>query len=212
MKKTVTYDTWGDLGCFTQPSLKAERFTYPVITPSAARGLTESIFWKPEIFWRVRKIEVMSPIRYTSMKRNEIGHKFDKADLENGYIMLADENRVQRNTLCVVEPYYRITVEVELRGDQPEENVIKYREQLVRRISRGSCYKRPFFGCREFVAEFSEPDPSRTPIGEDAHFGTMLFDIVRDEDGKALDVLTFDAIMEGGVITVPQEQYGEMVR
>lgn len=210
MRRTVTYDAWGELGCFTQPSLKAERYTYPVITPSSARGVTESIFWKPEIFWRVVSIEVMSPIRYTSMKRNEVGKKFNKSDLNGGYQFLAEENRVQRNTVCVADPYYRITAEIVLMGNQPEENINKYREQFERRLFRGGCFKRPFFGCREFVVEFSEPDPQRSPLQESRDFGIMLFDINRDENGNAIDVITFDAVMKDGVIAVPQHLYEEM--
>ncbi len=193
---------WGDYACFTRPEMKAERVSYPVMTPSAARGVLESIFWKPEFQWRVREIWVLKPIQYTSLIRNEVGSKIP---LRNPEPIFADEMRVQRHTLALREVAYVIVAEMVLKA-VTDRNIVAYYDQFRRRVARGQCYMQPYLGCREFSAFFGKPDPNDRPIDLTMELGQMLGEI--QYNGRINQPVFFSARLEQGILQVPAAIYG----
>ncbi len=210
----VSVQVWGDLACFTRPEMKVERVSYEVMTPSAARGVLESIFWKPEMRWQIVSISVLRPIRTFSILRNEVTETISDKTVRkwmNGTeepLFLADENRAQRHTLALRDVAYRIDAQPVLR-DHADQDLAAYRDQFRRRVTRGQCYMRPYLGCREFAAGFGDPDGAQ-PISFTGDLGQMLFDLRYDpEEGRAEPVF-FDARLEDGVLHVPQDLYEEV--
>jgi CRISPR-associated protein Cas5d len=204
---------WGELACFTRPEMKAERVSYPVMTPSAARGVLEAIFWKPEFAWQVREIRVLKPIRHYSVLRNEVNSKATVstartwATAGGGYF--AEEDRAQRHTLALRDVEYLLKADIVLRPHATDD-VAKYRDQFRRRVARGQCYHRPCLGCREFAAEFGEPGGSERPIDVTDDLGRMLFDLdyAPDRSGRGTPRF-FVARLESGVLRIPQELYAQ---
>lgn len=202
---------WGDFACFTRPEMKAERVSYSVMTPSAARGVLEAIFWKPEFSWQVREIWVLTPIRHFSILRNEVNSKaaFSTARgwARTGGGYLADEDRAQRHTLALRDVAYLIKADIVL-APHATEDVAKYRDQFRRRVNRGQCYHQPYLGCREFVASFAPPDGTEQPIDLSDDLGRMLFDLdyAADKSGRGTPRF-FTARLEGGILLVPPELY-----
>lgn len=199
---------WGDLACFTRPEMKAERVTYPVMTPSAARGVLEAIFWKPQFTWVVHEILVLNPISYTSFLRNEVSTRQSvqaargwATDGLGGYA--APEDRTQRHTLALRDVAYIIRADMRLRPGVTD-NVAKYRDQFRRRVARGQCFSTPYLGCREFSAFFGAPDGNeRTQPLTDA-LGTMLNDIEYDPARPGTgQPRFFDARLEQGILRIP---------
>lgn len=169
----------GDLACFTRPEMKVERVSYPVMTPSAARGVLEAIFWKPEFRWVVRSIEVLRPIRFVSLQRNEINGRQSETTARlvlDGDPYLADEDRAQRQTLALRDVAYVIHADVQLQPGV-HHDVAKYRDMFRRRVRKGQRFQQPFFGCREFAAMFDEPVADEKPIPETRELGRMLHDV-----------------------------------
>ncbi len=192
---------WGDLACFTRPEMKVERVTYPVMTPSAARGVLEAVFWKPEFSWKVKEVWVLKPIQYFSILRNEVNKRASKERAATGYDATAD--RAQRHTLALRCVDYVIFADVQLKPDV-EEDPAKYRDQFVRRVRDSRCFATPYLGCREFSAYFAEPDGSETLIDLSEDLGPMLLDIGYDADGSGRGTPRFfDAKLEHGVLRVP---------
>ncbi len=194
---------WGDFACFTRPEMKVERVSYPCMTPSAARGVLEAIFWRPEFTWVVRQIDILRPIRYFSILRNEVKSKAAARSAQAGSVMLADEERTQRHTLALRDVAYVIHADVALRPHARTENPAKYRDQFRRRVAAGRCYRQPYLGCREFGAFFGEPaGQAPAPIDED--LGPMLLDIeyAPCDSGRGTPIF-FDARIEGGRLSVP---------
>jgi CRISPR-associated protein Cas5d len=218
----VAVKVWGDWACFTRPELKAERVSYPMMTPSAARGVLEAIFWKPEFHWRVRQIHVLRsaqpeqnrvPIgiseppefyRYFSIMRNEINSKATGTP-----ISIADA-RTQRHTLALRNVAYLILADVEVRPDI-QESPVKFRDQFRRRVERGRCFHRPYLGCREFAADFAPQDGTEDALrfrhADPIDLGLMLFDIARSPDGTNVPYF-FQAELNDGVLDVPGVLYG----
>lgn len=200
---------WGDFACFTRPEMKVERVSYPVMTPSAARGILEAIFWKPEFEWRIREVMVLKPIRHFSILRNEINEKQSQRAASGwqnkggGYF--ADEDRAQRHTLALRDVAYVIKADIVLRA-HADADVAKYRDQLRRRVHRGQCQHRPAFGCREFAADFCEPDGNEQPIQANDDLGLMLGDMDYGLAGRAKPVF-FRAQLENGILRVPESIY-----
>jgi CRISPR-associated protein Cas5d len=199
---------WGPLACFTRPEMKVERVSYTVMTPSAARGILEAIFWKPEFSWRVQEIHVLKSIRYFSILRNEVQRK---ASARSDQAFYADEDRTQRHTLGLRDVAYIIRADVAVRGhctDHPA----KFRDQFRRRVERGQCYHRPGLGCREFAAEFGPRQPGDTPVSEPAEvdLGLMLFDLKYRGEYGPHEPRFFEARLERGVLRVPQHLYAEV--
>lgn len=157
---------WGDWACFTRPEMKVERVSYPVMTPSAARGVLEAIFWKPQFRWDVHEIVVLNPIAYFSILRNEVNTvASDRSALAwatsgGGYV--ASDDRAQRHTLGLRDVAYIIRADIVVQPGV-DEHPAKFRDQFRRRVARGQCYAQPYLGCREFTAFFGEPGPEDVP-------------------------------------------------
>ena len=198
---------WGDYACFTRPEMKVERVSYPVMTPSAARGALEAIFWKPQVAWRIEEIHVLKPIAYASILRNEINDRQSDrsargwAKSGGGYDASASTNRAQRHTLALRDVAYVVRAQLALQ-DGVDDDIAKYRDQFRRRVASGRCFATPYLGCREFSAAFGEPAPSNTPINRSEDLGLMLLDIDYDPDGRGTPRF-FHASLEGGVLRVP---------
>ncbi len=198
---------WGDFACFTRPEMKVERVTYPVITPSAARGVLEAIFWKPEFRWSVREIWVLKPVNYFSILRNELNSRQSERAAagwrQNGGGYDATADRAQRHTLALRDVEYLIRAELEVRPDVNEDPA-KFRDQFRRRVRSGRCFAIPYLGCREFAAAFGEPSGDERPIDWTEEIGPMLLDIAYQPDGSGRGrPLFFDARVERGVLKVP---------
>lgn len=198
----LTVKVWNDYGAlFTRPEFGAERVSYPVMTPSAARGVLEAIFWKPEFTWKVRFIQVLKPIRHFSILRNEMNSWQSASAAKNAnYHYFADDDRAQRHSLCLRDVAYIISADICLK---PHANapVAKYRAQFRRRVAKGQCHHQPYLGTREFSAFFAEPDGTETPIEHSDELGLMLWDLefVSDPESKQIEFLTHDAT--GGKVT-----------
>jgi CRISPR-associated protein Cas5d len=197
----------GEFACFTRPEMKVERVTYPVPTPSAARGILEAIFWKPEITWRVEEIWVLKPIRYFSILRNEVNSRISEVVARRwqreggGYDAAAD--RAQRHTLALRDVAYLIRAHVHVKPEVGED-VAKYRDQFRRRVRDGRCFATPYLGCREFSASFREPDGTERPIDLTDDLGMMLYDLEYAPDGSGRGrPRFFHARLERGVLYVP---------
>ena len=198
---------WGDWACFTRPEMKVERVSYPVMTPSAARGVLEAIFWKPQFTWRVERIEVLKPIRYQSILRNEVTSRASErtarqwARQGGGYAVTMD--RTQRHTLALRDVGYVIHAQVDVKSDAGDDPA-KFRDQFRRRVAKGRCFARPYLGCREFAADFAAPDGGERPIDRTEDLGPMLFDLEYATDGSGRGAPRFfDARLECGVLHVP---------
>ena len=226
--KTFCLDVKGDFACFTRPEMKVERVSYDVITPSAVRAIFSAIFWKPAIKWNVKKIEVLSPIKWISVRRNEVG-----AVAVKNPIMIED-SRQQRAGLFLRDVHYRIYAEMEfipinkrpkVLNEIPEslvsdeerqeirkdENPGKYHAMFERRAKKGQCFNQPYLGCREFSCEFKFVDnPEKAAeefpaIPESRDLGFMLYDMDFEHpnpDGS-INPAFFRATIENGIVNVP---------
>jgi CRISPR-associated protein Cas5d len=202
---------WGELACFTRPEMKAERVSYPVMTPSAARGMVEAIFWKPEIRWEVREIWLLRNIRHFSIMRNEVRSKAVVSTARKwaaeggGYF--AEEDRAQRHTLALRDVAYVIRADAVL-APHATADIAKYRDQFRRRVEHGRCHHRPYLGCREFAASFGPPDPDEEPVDLTDDLGRVLFDMDYAPDGTGAGTPRFfSARLERGILRVPAELY-----
>ena len=205
---------WGDYACFTRPEMKVERVSYPVMTPSAARGALEAIFWKPQVAWRIEEIHVLKPITYASVLRNEINDRQSDRSARRwatdggGYD--ASANRAQRHTLALRDVAYVVRAQLALQ-DGVRDDIAKFRDQFRRRVARGRCFATPYLGCREFSASFGEPGPDDAPIDRSEELGPILLDIDYAADGSGRGVPRFfPAALERGVLHVP-DRFAEAV-
>jgi CRISPR-associated protein Cas5d len=224
---TIHLRTWGDLACFTRPEMKVERVSYSVITPSAARGLLESILYKPQFRWRVRRIAVKKPIRFLAFRRNEVKSRLSPRKPEP---LFADEDRTQRNTLALRDVEYVIEASLHLTPlagltrrvqpnpeDQGDDSPVKYLAMFQRRAEKGQCFAQPCFGCREFPAHFELTDESAMQVGAginpDTDLGLMLYDVFdldvpKDQPPGKVEkpqprITFFPARLKDGVMIVP---------
>jgi CRISPR-associated protein Cas5d len=205
----------GPFACFTRPDLKVERVSYPVITPSAARGLLEAIFWKPQFSYVIRKIEVLKPVQWIQLRRNEVNSIITSHDLgelakNRSFRYDVEQDRDQRNTVALRDVAYRIHAQIRIRpgryeGEPPNES--KYREQLRRRVERGACFSQPFLGCREFSAAFGPATDAAAHGPAREELGVMLHSIEYPQDGEVGPerYRWFRAVLESGVMTVPEK-------
>jgi len=205
----------GVFACFTRPEMKVERVSYDVMTPSAARAIFEAVLWKPAIRWRVEKIEVLSPIRWINLRRNEVGGKIPagsvKTAMKNGEGSLGlyvEEDRQQRAGLFLRDVKYRLHADFEILDRNAENTPVKFAEMFRRRASKGQCFNQPYLGCREFSARFRLVDPVHEPAvtpedlkGERA-LGWMLYDLDYSEPSNPMPRF-FDAVLKDGVMHVP---------
>jgi CRISPR-associated protein Cas5d len=214
---------WGEFACFTRPEFGAERVSYPVMTPSAARGALEAIFWKPEFVWKIHEIQVLNPIQHFSMVRNEMNSWQSASSAKSSdYRYFADEDRAQRHTLGLRDVAYVIKADVALKS-HANADAAKYRDQFRRRVKKGQCHHQPYLGTREFSAFFSEPEAEDRPIHHSDELGLMLLDMdfIADSEGSTMEYFTHDetgakvtkgraqpkffrARLENGVLRVPE--------
>jgi CRISPR-associated protein Cas5d len=208
----VKLQVWGNYACFTRPEMKVERVSYDVITPSAARGILEAIHWKPAIRWIVDKIHVLKPIRFQSIRRNEVGHKISARNVAEamnagsleGLCLYVDEARQQRAATILHDVAYVIEAHFELTEKAAsDDNEGKHREMFVRRAEKGQCFHQPCLGTREFPANFAllegdSPKPDAALEGE-KDLGWMLYDI---DFANGMKPLFYRPAMVDGVIDV----------
>jgi CRISPR-associated protein Cas5d len=230
--KEFCLDVSGPMACFTRPELKVERVSYDVITPSAVRAIFDSIFWKPAIRWQPTKIEVLSPIKWTSIRRNEVGAVASpRTDC-----LYIEEKRQQRNALLLRDVHYRIYAKLVFipkrdriyeRSKNPgidaeendmlhkDENPGKYNAMFERRASKGQCFNQPYFGTREFSVDFQlVTDATKCeekPINESRDLGIMLYDMDYKSETDNQPMF-FRAKMENGVIIIPPKDSEEILR
>ena len=217
-KNRVALRVWGDFACFTRPEMKVERVSYDVMTPSAARGVLEAIYWKPEIRWVIRRIHVLRPIRFTNIRRNELGGVGPSERTLKSYLsgektdvlsQVIEEDRQQRAATILQDVCYLIEAHYEvISGNDPPQ---KHYEMFKRRSSKGQCFHHPYLGCREFVADFEwhEGNAPKTPesLKGERDLGFMLHDIDFQND---MTPKFFRANMTDGVIEVPAFESGEV--
>jgi CRISPR-associated protein Cas5d len=227
--KGFCLDVTGDFACFTRPEMKVERVSYDVITPSAARAIFEAIFWKPAIRWQIKKIEVLAPIRWISVRRNEVGKV---ASARVGSEILIEDARQQRAGLLLRDVRYRLTAEfdfippakrgrvpnpapdwladpVETADHRQDESPAKYAAMFERRAKKGQCFTQPYLGCREFscatvrlVDPAAEPAPAVAELSGTRDLGYMLYDLDFANPAE-IRPLFYRATLIDGVITVP---------
>lgn len=218
----VRIHVYGSLACFTRPEMKVERMSYPVITPSAARGIFEAILYKPEFYWHIRRIHVLKPIRFISLRRNEVKEKASAIRTIHGWMkgqsvrpVVVDatpeeagddkHGRTQRSTVALKDIAYVLDAEIHVRPGVgvPE---AKYLDCFRRRVERGQCFAQPVFGCREFPAYFGPAPENFTPITETRDLGLMVYDVFDlDAPPNAYApafITLFHPVMRKGVITL----------
>lgn len=213
---------WGERACFTRPEMKVERVSYDVMTPSAARGVLEAILWKPGMRWRVDRIDVLRPIAWDAVRRNEVGHKVPVASLRSamsgGPARLGidvEDARQQRAATILRDVDYVVHARIGMTGRAgPSDSLTKFVEMFRRRAGSGQCFQRPYLGTREFAAEFSllaQGEEGPKPVAtEDRPLGWMLLDI--DHSGGRPVPLFFDARLAGGSVQVPAPDSPEVRR
>lgn len=226
MSYGVKLHVWGERACFTRPEMKVERVSYDVMTPSAARGILEAIHWKPAIRWIVDAIHVLKPIRFQSIRRNEVGSRIPagavrkamKAGAVHDLRMDAAENRQQRAATVLVDVAYVIEAHFILTDRAGEDDTpAKHLSMFNRRAAEGQCFHQPCFGTREFPAHFAllEGDPPPSALSKDdlgRDLGWMLLDIEHERESRIgnqhcctpnCTPLFFRAGLQKGVLTVP---------
>jgi len=207
----IKLKVWGDYACFTRPEMKAERVSYDVMTPSAARGILDAIYWKPAIYWIVDRIYVLNPIKWDNIRRNERSGKIPaskvKSALRGGDVALyqdASKKAVQRASLVlrdvsyVIEAHFKMTVNA-----GSDDTIEKHYNIALRRMTKGQCFHQPYFGCREFPVRFeliNREAPASCYYGQgEKDFGFMLYDI---NFADKMTPIFFRACMVDGVIDV----------
>ena len=202
----------GRNACFTRPEMKVERVSYDVITPSAARGILEAIHWKPAIRWVIDRLHILRPVRFETIRRNEVASKIPaskaksamKAGDLGGLALAVDDDRQQRAMLCLRDVAYGIEAHFEMTPRAgPEDNPCKHAEMFRRRAAKGQCFHQPSLGVREFPADFALidafPETALPEAERDRDLGWMLHDIDYTNGRRSV---FYRARMEGGVIDV----------
>lgn len=213
MAQGVKLQVKGERACFTRPEMKVERVSYDVITPSAARGILEAIHWKPAFTWRIERLVVLKPIKFETIRRNEVASRIPspnvkkamKASSTEGLALYVDEDRQQRAATILRDVAYVIEARIDLKDpSNAEEPIGKHLDIFNRRARKGQCFHRPCLGTREFAADFDLiegelPTPDESLMGE-RDLGWMVLDIDFARGGQPL---FFNAKMRDGVIEVP---------
>lgn len=213
-------EVWGDLACFTRPEAKVERFSYPVMTPSAARGVFDAVFCnRHKMWWQIRRIEVLKVPRFIALRRNEVKgrapadrtiHQWMKGAEPQPLMADSDDDqtgRTQRQTIALKDVHYRVTADLMVwPGFESQRS--EFREKFLRKAKAGQCLYQPYLGCREFAAFFELADPndaSRAPV--DIEVGWMVYDVFAlDRPGTNMSkpsVSLFRASIVDGVLEVP---------
>lgn len=216
--REIVLDVWGDFALFTRTESKVERSTYDIPTPSAVRGILEAILCKPvEFRYQVTEIDVMNPINTLTFMRNEVKVKADAKKLDS---IDVDAERTQRHSYMLKDVYYRVharmipTAEYKEKDDKAEE---KFYGHFERRLKKGKCFYQPYFGSKEYMCFFDEPDDSRTPIQESRDLGIVLYDIFdqhrhtpivtsikkAENNSESYAPSYFHAYMINGIVKIP---------
>lgn len=217
---SISLEVWGDYALFTRPEMKVERVSYDVMTPSAARGLIEAIYWHPGLRWIIDRIRVCAPIRFSNLRRNEvkstISARTAKTVMERGrgeLYMCTMEDIQQRAALLLRNVRYVIEAHFEMTDKAaPEDNPGKFQDIAKRRIQRGQFYHQPCFGCREFPAQFKACEhlpPCPDELKGERDLGWMLWDMDYS-DPENIMPLFFRAKLRDGVLEVPTRDSGEV--
>jgi len=236
--KTFCLEVSGDFACFTRPEMKVERVSYDVMTPSAARAIFEAILWKPAIRWQVTRIEVLSPIKWVNLRRNEVGCVASVRNIQTAMNAGAgqlginiEDDRQQRAGLFLRDVHYRIHAGFTLQDDRKhkhnyphlrpvssddnsENSVAKFSAMFSRRAGKGQCFNQPYLGCREFAADFRLIEKGQVlapTLEESRDLGWMLYDLDYSNPQEPKPMF-FRARMENGVIEVPSLESGEVMR
>lgn len=215
---TFCLEVSGPFACFTRPEMKVERVSYDVITPSAARSVFEAILWKPQIRWRITRIEVLNPIRWINLRRNEVGAVVSTRNVQqamnagSGNLGLyIEDERQQRAGLFLRDVAYRLHAEL-LLSPKANDPLVKYTEMFARRAAKGQCVNQPYLGCREFAAAFrpvADPAVESPAIDETRDLGWMLHDLDFTHPSDPQPHF-FRAEMKNGTILVPDFETGEV--
>lgn len=204
----VKVEIWGDYACFSRPEMKVERVSYDVITPSAARGILEAIYWHPGMKWHIDKIYVLSPIKMTNIKRNEVKSKISASNVKtamtggkNTLYINTSKDIVQRSSLILQDVHYVIEAHFSMTDKAAEsDNHGKFQDIMKRRLHKGQCFHQPYLGCREFPAKFGEWEGKSIPsIIETRDLGYMLWDL-DFSDMSDIQPQFFRAKLEKGVL------------
>lgn len=228
-------EVWGDFACFTRPEMKVERYSYPCPTPSAARGIYEAIYFKPQFYWQVTRIEILCLPSLIALRRNEVKDKANVAaiqkwmtgkapvepiwaDADKSLLGTDMKGRTQRQTMALRNPRFRLSATLVPRpGHESQQRA--FDEQFVRRASQGKCFQQPCLGCREFVAFFRyvespENEPAPYPFSQD--LGLMLYDVFdlrKTHDAHARPLISlFRARVINGVLDVPPFESDEVLK
>lgn len=218
----IQVEVWGDYACFTRPEMKTERVSYDVMTPSAARGLLESIYWHPGLRWVIECIHVCSPIRFTNIRRNEvkdvISARAVKSVMEKGkgideLYLATTESIQQRAAMVLKDVHYVIDAHFDMTDKAaPGDNPGKFQDIIKRRLERGQCYSMPYFGTREFAAHFArctELPPCPEELLGERDLGWMLWDMDYT-DLQDIKPKFFRAKLADGAMDVPPPESGEV--
>lgn len=209
--KTYCLEVTGDFACFTRPEMKVERVSYDVITPSAARAVFEAILWKPAIRWWVRRIEVLKPIRWINLRRNEVGCRISTRNIQQAMkdgsqlAVNVEDERQQRAGLFLRDVKYRLHADLDILSDEVPG---KYQCMFERRASKGQCFNQPYLGCRELAADFrlvhddAEPADIADELQGDKDLGWMLYDLDYSDPANPMPRF-FHARMKQGVVDIP---------
>lgn len=203
MSYGIKLRVWGDYALFTRPEMKVERVSYDVITPSAARGILEAIYWKPAIRWVIDRIHVMQPVRFENIRRNELANRVSvKQSKGKPVCRYIEDDRQQRASMVLRNVEYVIEAHFEVTGSD-DSDPGKYLAVFERRVKKGQCFHRPYFGCREFPVNFEWCDeiPASSFVGKQ-DLGFMLHDIDFAND---MTPQFFRAVMQDGIIDCRQE-------
>lgn len=223
-------EVWGDLACFTWPSMKVERYSYPVITPSAARAIFDAIYWKPDygFYWQIERVEILRPPKYIALRRNEVKNKAPStatilqwargkklpepiwADGTPESLGTDQEGRTQRQTMALKDVHYRLYAHMQFRNGNREAAALD--AQFRRHASHGKCVYQPYFGCREFPAWFRLVDSDAldppADVGINIDIGWMVydvFDLAKQNDAFAKPAISvFEARVKNGVMLIPR--------
>ena len=219
---SVAIEVWGDYACFSRPEMKVERVSYDVMTPSAARGLIEAIYWHPGLKWIIDRIHVCAPIRFTNIRRNEVKDTISarkvKTAMEKGLdeLYLATPESIQqraamvlRDVRYVIEAHFEMT-----ENAAPGDNPGKFQDIIKRRLANGQFYHQPCFGVREFPAHFAascELPPCPEELRGEKDLGWMLLDMDYSDPENIIPMF-FRAVLKDGVLEIPDRCSREVVK
>lgn len=229
--KPQIIEVWGDYACFARPELKVERFSYPIITPSAARGIFDAIYCKPnkdlnqaQFRWQITRIELLAPISYIALRRNEVGSVASVTNImrwmsgtSKAKPLLIEEAQ-QRQTMALRNVHYRLTAEIHpFPGHEYKQQSLEY--QFIRRATHGKCFHQPCLGCREFPAYFrylSSLQEEPAPFDYTHDLGLMLYDVFDlrfPNDSSAPPVISvFRAVVRNGVLNIPNYESNDVLK